>query len=137
MASDRAGVASRVSRALLVTLLVASVASAGPIPLDRSLGSVDQTVAETTTPRLVVEEHTVGYEGSDIGSITIYVNNSGSELIGEVRVVLTAKNGTVMGSETKSSIVLAPGRNEIPIDLSATYDPRRVSRIRLVAGASL
>lgn len=132
MSSSGAGTAF-----VVALFLLASTAAAGPAPLHRPLGNVDQTVSETTTSRLIVEEHTAGYEGSDIGSVTMYVNNSGSELIGEARVVLTAKNGTVLSSKTKSGIVLAPGRNEITIDLSGTYDPRRVSRIRLIAGASL
>lgn len=123
--------------AFVVAILLASTAAAGPTPLVRSLGSIDQTVSETTTPRLIIEEHTAGYDGSDISSITLYVNNSGSELIGEARVILTAKNGTVLASKTKSSIVLGPGRNKITIDLSGSYDPRRVSRIRLLAGSSI
>lgn len=122
---------------VVAILLLVSTAAAGPTPLVRSLGSVDQTVSETTTSRLIIEEHAAGYDGSDIGSVTMYVNNTGSELIAEARIVLTAKNGTVLASKTKSSIVLAPGRNKITIDLSGSYDPRRVSRIRLVAGASI
>lgn len=137
MSSDPAGVTHRVTLPLVAILLLASVASAGPIPLDRSLGSVDQTISETTTTRLVVEGHDVGYEGRDVASVTVHVNNDGSELVGDIRVVLTAKNGTVLVSETKTGVVLAPGHSSVTVDLTGTYDVKKVTRIHITAGASL
>ncbi|WP_430504434.1 hypothetical protein [Haloparvum sp. PAK95] len=129
-------------RRLVGTLLVISLCSmvvvAAPAVVTTVDLAIDRTSSESDSPgKLVPEGHTLNYDGNEVTSVTLYVNNTGGLDTGDFIVELLAKNGTTVASGSKNAVTLSSGGQEVTVTFDGTHSPTNFARIKIWMGSSL
>lgn len=126
--------AGRLLAAVLV-LLVASGAAGGigafTIGIDQSQSHSQK--AGTLVPAGYAHE----FDGGAVTGVTVFINNTGSDLTGEARVDLVAKDGTVVASATNDAILGSSGTQEILVGFEGTHELSAFSRVEITIASSL
>lgn len=113
-AADRTLVLAFITLAVLA--LTAGYGASGfvlernPSPIDMSSNNVTQV------NDVLVNEQTLSYDSGNVSSATVIVNNTGSELTLQVRVVLRTLDGVVV-TEGSDSQVVQQGTATFTVDL--------------------
>lgn len=103
---------------LVVLALTAGYGASGfvlernPSPIDMSSNNVTQV------NDVLVNEQTLSYDSGNVSSATVIVNNTGSELTLQVRVVLRTLDGVVV-TEGSDSQVVQQGTATFTVDLDS------------------
>lgn len=127
---------SRVVAAVLaVVVLCGLAAGSAAVAIDDS--RIEQSVGRTHADELVVDGYTLAYGDGGVTGMTVYVNKSGSALTGDVKVALSATDGTTVYAETKSDVLLDSAPTEVSFTFDAAYAVEGFARVRIVAAKSL
>ncbi|MFC7155908.1 hypothetical protein ACFQPA_10625 [Halomarina halobia] len=117
-------------------LVTASVATG--VPVGTFTLGIDQTRSHTEEPGgLVPEGYSLAFDGDAVTGVTVLVNNTGTELTGDARAKLVAKNGSVLVSGTNSAVLGTAGTQEIHVEFTGTYELSEFSRVQVTVAESL
>lgn len=130
--------AGRLLAAVLV-LLVASGAAGG---IGTTIGAftigIDQSQSHSQKAgTLVPAGYAHEFDGGAVTGVTVFINNTGSDLTGEARVDLVAKDGTVVASATNDAILGSSGTQEILVGFEGTHELSAFSRVEITIASSL
>lgn len=124
--------------AVLALALCTAVVVAAPGAVTTVDLAIDRTTATSESPgTLVPEGHSLHYDGSEVTSVTIHVNNTGSLDTGDFAVDLVAKNGTTVASGSESAVTLSSGGQEVTVSLDSTAAPTAFARVQIRMGSSM
>lgn len=124
------------SVACVVLAVVATVGvAAGVAPLTHGF-AVDQSRSTSSVDAVLVGGHELGYNGSDVTELTVTVNNTGSELTGDLRIIIATKNGTRLERATKSGVVFGPGTTTVTVRLDGKYGTEEFARVEVRVASS-
>lgn len=122
----------------LTLALCTAVVVAAPGAMTTVDLAIDRSTANSESPgTLVPEGHSLNYDGSEVTSVTVHVNNTGSLDTGDFIVELVAKNGTTVASGSKSAVTLSSGGQKVTVSLDSTAAPTEFARVQIRIGSSL